>query len=245
MAMITCSECSAQISDKAASCPSCGNPLTAAAAVHKPVPVQIVKPKSNMIWWVLGTPVALFGLVMAIGSANNGPDAQARARQRDAIDLCWKEQGKKSMDPSTGRFVAGFCEQMQADLDAGRVKGAVPSAPYVPTAYDISQQKKEAADTVVETRVCKSKNAELVTEFQRLMAAGEYWPAAVSIRRCAQLTDDPKLTALVADAEIKSYVKDIDDPKTPKADRVRFIEALSRDYPEQGKKYDSLLKKFR
>lgn len=36
-----------------------------------------------------------------------------KARARDAIDLCWKEQSRKSLDPGSARFVAGACELME------------------------------------------------------------------------------------------------------------------------------------
>ncbi|HEX7890743.1 MAG TPA: hypothetical protein VF522_15390 [Ramlibacter sp.] len=142
------------------------------------------------------------------------------------------------------------CERIyDKAIREGKLAGQSPeSRAYVPTAYDIDERRrkaeKEAADNVAETRVCQSKSAEMAAEFQRLMTAREYWSAALSIRRCAQLANDPKLAAMVADAEIRSYVKDIEDPKTLTADRVRFIEALSREYPERGKKYASLLKKL-
>jgi len=141
-----------------------------------------------------------------------------------------------------------LCDRVyEQALRKGKAAAQPPRA-YVPTEYDIREQKrkaaKDAADDAVEAGVCQSKKAEKAAEFQRLMAAREYWPAVLSVRRCARLTNDPKLTAMVADAEIKSYVSDIENSKTPKADRVRSIEALSRDYPEQGRRYASLLKKL-
>lgn len=42
----------------------------------------------------------------------------ARRQERLAIELCWKEQGRKSLEPSTARFVAGACEKMEADFRA-------------------------------------------------------------------------------------------------------------------------------
>ena len=35
------------------------------------------------------------------------------------------------------------------------------------------------------------------------MAGGEYWSAAVSIRRCSQLEQDPVLVALVTDGKLR------------------------------------------
>ena len=40
------------------------------------------------------------------------------------------------------------------------------------------------------------------------MAGGEYWSAAVSIRRCWQLEQDPVLVALVTDGELLPMTPD-------------------------------------
>jgi len=154
------------------------------------------------------------------------------------------------------REIRKACEALVSPLDRATcdqlyqqaLREGQPPQAYVPTAYDIQEQKrkaeKDAADDIVEAGVCRSKRSEMVEKFQGLMAARDYWPAVLSLRRCAQLTKDPGLSAMVADAELKSYVKDIENPRVLTADRVRSIEALSRDYPEQGKKYASLLKKL-
>lgn len=37
---------------------------------------------------------------------------------RLAIELCWKEQFSKSLDPGTQRFIAGSCEMMEREFRA-------------------------------------------------------------------------------------------------------------------------------
>ncbi len=46
----------------------------------------------------------------------NTPEAKEKARERDAIALCWKEQERKSNTPSQARFIAGACEMMENDF---------------------------------------------------------------------------------------------------------------------------------
>lgn len=217
MGMIQCKECGAAISDTAKSCPRCGGKV----------------PRTK--WW-LWIPLGLFGAFFLYGLSI--PEYVSRANElRRTCEKMFPLQNAE-------------CQRIyDKAIREGKLAGQQPeSRAYVATAYDIAEQnrkaKKEADDDVVEASACQSKSAEMAAEFRRLMTAGEYWPAALSIRRCAQLTNDPKLTAMVADAEIRSYIRDIEDPKSSIANRVRFIEALSRDYPERGKKYAQLLKKL-
>lgn len=65
-------------------------------------------------WWIVGA-----ALVLLVGwaiSAGNTPEAKEKQRLRDAIDLCWQEQGRKSMTPGQGRFVAGACELLEREF---------------------------------------------------------------------------------------------------------------------------------
>lgn len=43
------------------------------------------------------------------------PEDQERIDKRSAIEHCWENQGKKSLDPGTARFVASACERMEDD----------------------------------------------------------------------------------------------------------------------------------
>lgn len=65
----------------------------------------------KVIVWVVGIAVVLFftgGFMLS-----NSPEGQEKQRMRDAIALCWKDQGRKSLDPSTSRLAAGACEMME------------------------------------------------------------------------------------------------------------------------------------
>lgn len=57
--------------------------------------------------------VAAFLLFGAIQPSN--PEKSAA---RSAIDLCWQDYKTNSFDPSTQRFVAGMCEQMESAFTA-------------------------------------------------------------------------------------------------------------------------------
>ncbi len=68
----------------------------------------------KILKWVIGVPVGLFALFLVVGRTSNDPKTQARR----TIETCWDDQGKKSLDPATARFVAGTCERLEADFMA-------------------------------------------------------------------------------------------------------------------------------
>ena len=71
MALVTCPDCQAQISDAAPACPKCGRPMAAAAPVAAPVAVQNVvttRPETSVVTW--GCLIfVLMALVCAVGGA--------------------------------------------------------------------------------------------------------------------------------------------------------------------------------
>lgn len=75
---------------------------------------------SGSIWkWIFGIPAVGFILVMIIGScAGTTPDGKERTASRQAIDYCWSQQSKRSLDPSAARFAASTCERMESDFKA-------------------------------------------------------------------------------------------------------------------------------
>jgi len=100
MAMTVCGECAREGSDKAAACPHCG----------------AKKPKAKTwLYLLLGVPAVLIAFVSVVGSK---PEVQARSQDQRAIDMCWEDQGKKSHDPGTARFIAGACEKMEENYTA-------------------------------------------------------------------------------------------------------------------------------
>ena len=95
-------------------------PPSAAAAVEEPSAAKPRKKRLLPWWgWVLLAPVIAIGGLMLIGALMpNNPERDARWRAQDAIKLCWSEQGRKSLDGATARFVAGACEKMERDYEA-------------------------------------------------------------------------------------------------------------------------------
>lgn len=69
------------------------------------------------LWWlILIIPVGIFLLLMLIGTLSGPPSERQTARM--AIELCWKEQSRKSLDPGSQRFIAGSCEMMEREFRA-------------------------------------------------------------------------------------------------------------------------------
>lgn len=98
MALKPCKECGAEVSTKAKACPKCG-----AKVPHTK-------------WWLwapLGLVAAFFGAAAVVGSS---PEAQAKAADRRAIELCESEGERKSLSDGSRRFIAGACENMAADF---------------------------------------------------------------------------------------------------------------------------------
>lgn len=95
-----------------------------APPVATEVPPPPTKPpgkKRLLPWWgwVLLAPVIAIGALLIIGALmGDNPQRDARWREQDAIKLCWSEQGRKSLDAATSRFVAGACEKMERDYEA-------------------------------------------------------------------------------------------------------------------------------
>lgn len=117
MALINCAECNKEISDKATACPHCGVPRQPMEQTTTRLTDTETQKKSSVWKWVIGAPIGAFVLLMVVGScAGNTPEGQARSSDRAAIDLCWKEQSRKSLDPGTARFAASACERMESDF---------------------------------------------------------------------------------------------------------------------------------
>lgn len=65
---------------------------------------------------LIGT-ACLIGIAAIVSMSRNDPQgAEAKRRKRDAVGLCWKEQGLKSLAPDAQKTIAGACEQMDAEF---------------------------------------------------------------------------------------------------------------------------------
>lgn len=63
-------------------------------------------------WLAAGAFILAMFFVLGFSSSNS-PEGKEKSSQRFAIEVCWKEQGRKSLDPSAARFAAGTCEMME------------------------------------------------------------------------------------------------------------------------------------
>ncbi|UUZ68103.1 hypothetical protein LP416_27950 [Polaromonas sp. P2-4] len=113
MAIIACKECGGKVSDMANTCPHCGVGVT----VPMPAaPVAVPAEKQGSTWWkwVLGVPVGLFVLVMAIGSANSNPE---KTQARRVYELCRSDlESADRARSSAGPTIAGVCENLRSDF---------------------------------------------------------------------------------------------------------------------------------
>ena len=74
------------------------------------------KPMSALSVTLIGIAVVVV-LFLAYGAkVSNTPLGKEKAAARDAIDLCLKEQERKSLTPQEARFIAGACEMMENDF---------------------------------------------------------------------------------------------------------------------------------
>jgi hypothetical protein len=133
VALIRCSECSKELSDKATACPGCGAPVVAAAI---PATNSALKPTNKNVG--CGTVVIVFLILgilfVAILMAMNPEDPAVKKERwnaQSAIELCWKDYERKSFDPGTKRFIASVCEKMESDY-----KQKYGRAPYLDASHD-------------------------------------------------------------------------------------------------------------
>jgi hypothetical protein len=103
--------------------------------------------------------------------------------------------------------------------------------------------KARAAEEVAYRKECEQSLASRKADYQRLMRSRQFWSASLVLRRCSELLDDPALKALVADAEKRQYIMEIESRATTQEVRDQAIRALLRDYPDIGAKYANRLEK--
>lgn len=107
MSSAACRECGVQVSAGARSCPQCGaRPAGLREAGGKLGRVAILA--------VLGCFVFLLALGAFVDTSPS-PELEAMTDAKRAIKSCWKEQGRKSLEPEMARVVAGACEELEAD----------------------------------------------------------------------------------------------------------------------------------
>jgi len=122
VALINCSECRAEISDRAVSCPKCGNPMglaTVAAAtgqVSSPrapaysMPDEAPKKSGGWLKWIFIVPAALFGMVMCIGAVADRDGSKSAARFEKQKAEC-----TTAMMSSIGHSTTGYADKAAYD----------------------------------------------------------------------------------------------------------------------------------
>lgn len=87
MALITCKECGTEVSSTAKTCPKCG---------------ARVAPKSNVLLWVIGTPVALLVLFLGFGASIRASDplTAEKDKARARYELCMSDLNDPLKDQS-------------------------------------------------------------------------------------------------------------------------------------------------
>jgi hypothetical protein len=67
--------------------------------------------------WVVGIPLALFGLLVVAAMFGYGSDydtkLNAQGYSRAGIAECWAQYERKSLGEAEKRFIAGACEKME------------------------------------------------------------------------------------------------------------------------------------
>lgn len=119
MALINCTECGKAVSDKATICIGCGAPLAPAGTTttdtDAPKPEKREKPSTLKLWlWI---PLGLVGVfVMYVIAEMQNPESQERMRDRLAIEICWKDQGKPTNSAGTSNFLTSACKDMENEF---------------------------------------------------------------------------------------------------------------------------------
>lgn len=109
MALIACPECKREISSEALACPGCAHPVAK---------VTTKSPKRNDKW-IIGITCAI-GAVLFLGMFGKveqpSAEDQDQYRLKKQIEVCWKNQERKSLTPDTARLFASVCEGLETDL---------------------------------------------------------------------------------------------------------------------------------
>lgn len=78
------------------------------------------KAKNASKWWlIILVPILVVCVLAVVGAFVKPSQADLNAeRDRGAIQLCWKDYERRSLDAATKRFVASTCEKMEESFTA-------------------------------------------------------------------------------------------------------------------------------
>lgn len=94
-------------------------------------------------------------------------------------------------------------------------------APSVPT-ISASAQAQQALKAE-----CEAERPAMLEQYAAKLQAGENWPAATALRRCATTLQDADMLAMVASAEALHYLATARNPKVATHTRQQALERLS------------------
>ncbi len=129
MALINCTECGREVSDKAAACPGCGAPVVppplAAPAPPPPLPPpprQEPMPRIKGLWLYVGLLVAVLAGATVWGVLSQPtPEQKAAAAARKAKDeAIAAEQRAQQESRRHEKFAVEFCETRYKEMNADR-----------------------------------------------------------------------------------------------------------------------------
>lgn len=220
MAMIHCKECGTEISSTANACPKCG----------------AVVPKKKLWPWLVGLPLGIVALIMLWSASKPEYEHTAIAVR----NVCEKNFGGSKAD----------CDKAYSNvIKEGQQSTQTPVGRWESEKREAEQRKQFEAEFAKQEQARKQQNnlecipllEEQKSKYKKLFASGNYGEAASALRHCANSSDDSSLKKMVADAEFKSYVADITSSKTTAEEKLRAIEFMQVDSPEQAKKYESMI----
>lgn len=114
MALVPCSDCDNQVSERASACPKCGAPMTAPPVSIEPPPESRSGiPKALKLALIGG---AVFVAWVVVANLSVTPEDEQRWREEDAIKACWARQQLRSNTDEAARFIAAACEQLEAEF---------------------------------------------------------------------------------------------------------------------------------
>jgi hypothetical protein len=84
---------------------------------------------------------------------------------------------------------------------------------------------------------CRASLVGKRVEYENRMLEGSYWDAVLLLGQCSVILNDPEIKKLVEVAEIKHAEAGINDSRLDVMERIRLVEVMERDYPDDAKKF--------
>lgn len=119
MALIACTECGQEISDKAISCPKCGAPVQAGSS-QSPVPAKERRGTGRWLFWTIAVAlVAIVAIPLMVGKESGGSNAYIKSQLCDqskeaAHYIAAESIGNEDVPTVVGHVVA---DRKYPDLD--------------------------------------------------------------------------------------------------------------------------------